>query len=38
VPIFAVGRLLGDSVATVERVYAHCSVAYLAAVIGDKGL
>jgi integrase len=37
VPIFAVGRLLGDSVATVERVYAHCSVAYLAAVIGDKG-
>lgn len=38
VPIFAVGRLLGDSVATVERVYAHCSVSYLAAVIGDKGL
>jgi len=38
IAIFAVARLLGDSVATVERVYAHCSVAYLAEAISDDGL
>jgi integrase len=34
VPIFDVARLLGDTVATVERVYGHHSADHLAATLG----
>jgi integrase len=37
VPIYDVARLLGDTVATVERVYGHHSSDYLAATIGAVG-
>jgi integrase len=38
VPIYDVARLLGDTVATVERVYGHHSADYLAAAIDVAGI
>jgi len=37
VDIYTVARLLGDSVATVERVYGHHSTDYMAATIRQRG-
>jgi len=36
VPIYDVARLLGDAVSTVERVYGHHSIEYLAAAIRQR--
>lgn len=38
--IYKVARLLGDTVATVERVYGHCDIGYLATTsgVGDASL
>ena len=38
VDIFAVAKLLGDTVATVEKVYGHHSSDYLAAAVREKSL
>ncbi len=37
VPVFHVAKLLGDTVATVDRVYAHCVPAGLATAIAESG-
>lgn len=37
IPIYAVAKLLGDTVATVERSYSHHSTDYLARILDGKG-